>query len=41
MMDNHWRVTVDGSPVQIQRANYIFFGFVIPDGTHAVAIQYK
>lgn len=41
MMDPHWQVVVDGKIVETQRVNYLFFGCVIPDGTHTVAVQYK
>ncbi|MFZ2025226.1 MAG: YfhO family protein [Microgenomates group bacterium] len=41
MMDSHWQVFVDGTRVETQRVNYLFFGCVIPDGTHVVAVQYK
>ena len=41
MMDFHWQVFVDGTRVETQRVNYLFFGCVIPNGTHTVAVQYK
>ena len=41
MMDNHWRVTVDGVRVPIQRVNYLFFGCTVSAGEHVVAVQYK
>jgi len=41
MMDPHWQVLVDGTKVEIQRVNYLFFGCVIPDGMHEIAVQYK
>lgn len=40
MYDPHWRVTVDGSPVKIQRADYIFFGIVVPKGDHLIKLVY-
>ena len=41
MMDSYWRVSIDGKNSQILRVNYLFFGVVVPDGTHVVAVQYK
>ena len=41
MMDSHWQVFVDGTQVETQRVNYLFFGCIVPDGTHTVAVQYK
>lgn len=41
MMDTHWRVTVDGKKTDVVRVNYLFFGVVVPDGTHTIAVQYK
>ena len=41
MMDSHWQVFVDGTQVETQRVNYLFFGCIVPDGAHTVAVQYK
>ena len=41
MMDSHWKATIDGKRTDIVRVNYLFFGIIVPDGTHTVAVQYK
>lgn len=41
MMDPHWQVLIDNTKTDIVRVNYLFFGCIVPDGTHEVAVQYK
>lgn len=41
MMDKHWRVFIDGKEASIYRTNYLFFGFLVPDGTHQIKVQYR
>jgi hypothetical protein len=41
MMDSHWNVTIDGKKTDILRVNYLFFGSIVPAGTHTIAVQYK
>jgi len=41
MMDSHWEVLIDKKKTNIVRVNYLFFGCIVPDGTHEVAVQYK
>lgn len=35
-----WEATIDGVPVKIHYANYLYQGILIPVGTHNVIIQY-
>lgn len=41
MMDPHWNVAIDGKKTDILRVNYLFFGVIVPAGTHTIAVQYK
>lgn len=41
MMDSHWDVTIDNKKTDILRVNYLFFGVIVPAGTHTIAVQYK
>ena len=42
MYDPGWFVTIDGNPpVPIYRANYLFFGVVVPSGEHHIWVQYR
>jgi len=41
MMDPHWNVTIDRKKTGILRVNYLFFGSIVPAGTHTIAVQYK
>lgn len=36
-----WRVTLDGAPVAIERADTLFRGVRVPPGTHAVTFTYR
>lgn len=36
-----WKVTVDGQPVELFRANIGFIGFEVPEGTHVIEARYK
>lgn len=38
--DPGWRVTIDGRPAQLQHANYLFQGVVVPEGRHTVRFYY-
>ena len=39
--DPHWRVTVDGKPAPLLRANFIMRGVYLPEGEHAVEFQFS
>jgi len=39
--DPHWRVTVDGKPAPLLRANFIMRGVYLPVGEHAVEFQFS
>lgn len=41
MMDSHWNVTIDKKKTDTLRVNYLFFGSIVPAGTHTIAVQYK
>src|SRR4029079_5051739 len=36
-----WRVTVDGQPATLYRANYAFRGVWLPPGEHTVVFSYR
>ena len=36
-----WRVTVDGQPARLYRANYAFRGVWLPPGEHTVVYSYR
>lgn len=36
-----WKVTVDGQPVELFRANIGFIGFEVPEGTHVIETRYE
>ena len=36
-----WKVTVDGQPVELFRANIGFIGFEVPEGTHVIEARYE
>ena len=36
-----WEARLDGSPVDIYHANYLFMGIEIPAGEHELVIQYR
>lgn len=38
--DPDWQATVDGSPAQVLRVDYIFQGVFVPAGTHEVMLRY-
>jgi len=38
--DEGWRVTVDGEPCKLVRANIGFFALVVPEGEHTVKAVY-
>ena len=39
--DPHWRVTVDGKPAPLLRANFIMRGVYLPEGEHAGEFQFS
>jgi len=39
--DPHWRVTVDGNPAPLLRANFIMRGVYLPAGEHSVEFQFS
>jgi hypothetical protein len=39
--DPHWRVTVDGKPAELFRADYIMRGVFVPPGAHTVEFQFS
>ena len=39
--DPHWRVTVDGKPVPLLRANFIMRGVYLPEGEHNVEFYFS
>ena len=39
--DPHWRVTVDGKPAPLLRANFIMRGVYLPKGEHVVEFQFS
>ena len=39
--DPHWRVTVDGKPAPLLRANFIMRGVYLPAGEHSVEFQFS
>lgn len=39
--DGGWQATVDGKPTPIDRVNYLFFGLVVPTGSHEVKLIHK
>jgi len=36
-----WRADIDGEPVTIRRANYLFRSVLVPSGTHRVTFEYR
>jgi uncharacterized membrane protein YfhO len=36
-----WRATVDGLPVPLVRADYMFTALSVPAGEHRVALRYR
>lgn len=36
-----WKVTVDGQPAELFRANIGFIGFEVPEGTHVIEARYE
>lgn len=36
-----WRATVDGEPVKVLRANYLFRGLLLPAGTHRILFEFQ
>jgi hypothetical protein len=38
--DPDWRVTVDGDPATLERANVLFRGVAVPAGRHLVELRY-
>jgi len=41
MFDPHWRVTVDGKPAPLLRANFIMRGVYLPQGEHNVEFRFS
>ncbi len=39
--DPHWRVTVDGKPAPLLRANFIMRGVYLTPGEHNVEFQFR
>ena len=39
--DEHWKAYIDSQKTQIVRANYIFQGIVLPEGSHSVDVIYR
>lgn len=39
--DSRWKVFIDGAPVKMYRANYLFQGVVVPKGTHTIVVRYQ
>jgi uncharacterized membrane protein YfhO len=39
--DPHWRVTVDGKPAPLLRANFIMRGVYLTEGEHNVEFQFS
>jgi hypothetical protein len=39
--DPHWSATVDGQETRIYRANYLFRGIRVSDGTHEIVLRFK
>lgn len=39
--DEDWRVTVDGAPAQLYRANYALRGVYLPSGEHSITFEYR
>ena len=37
----YWRVTIDGTPAQLQLANVGFQGVIVPAGTHTIRFRYS
>ena len=35
-----WTIRIDGAPVETFRANYGFYGFVVPQGSHEIVAKY-
>ena len=36
-----WTSTIDGNPVQIATADFLFIGIPVPEGSHQVKLEYK
>ena len=39
--DPDWKVWIDGTPAKVLRADYLFQGLEIPQGTHEVELKYS
>jgi len=39
--DLNWRITIDGKKTDAVRADYLYFGCIIPEGNHVVHITYE
>ena len=37
----YWSATIDGQPVEIQHANYVWQAVVVPEGHHVVTLTYQ